>query len=80
MIVLSFRSNSHFIFSSIKYLLELAITTFSFRFVAITIALINLVLFIYLSRIGILNNLFSNIKKDFLKLKEAIPKYDGQTK
>ncbi len=77
MMVLSFQSNSHFIFSSIKYLLGLTITTFSFRFVAIILALINLTLFIYLSRIGILNNLFLNIKKDFLKLKEAIHKYDG---
>ena len=60
------------IFHLIQIFLNISHNLFSFTRVAIVIAVVNVLTFIYFNKIGIFNNLLHNLKNDFLRLKKYI--------
>jgi Gpi18-like mannosyltransferase len=71
MMVFPFYSK-HIIFYPIQILLSLMMRFFSFINLAILISLVNILVFIYFSKIGIFHNLLRNIRKDLHSLKTRI--------
>jgi Gpi18-like mannosyltransferase len=76
MIVLPFPVGTYHIniFSFLQWCLNKLADVFSFLNMAIIISIINVLVFVYFSKIGIFENLIINLKKDFVKLMHNKPK------
>lgn len=72
MIVLPYEGGYHLIFSNIQYLLDFISNSLTSKFLSNTIACINVLAFLFISKIGIFSNFGDNIKKDFTLLKKKI--------
>ena len=71
MVCLPFN-NTNFIFGPIQAFLNFLINNFSVFNVAFVISAINVLVFVYFSKIGIFNGLLLNFRKDFLEFKKFI--------
>lgn len=72
MLVLPFPLEANIIFSSIQLYLNLLAMYFSFLNIAIAISIINVLIFIYFNKIGILKGFAVNVKKDYFYLKNKL--------
>jgi hypothetical protein len=74
MMVLHYGGPQDSIFYPIQLILDGLIRIFSFNTIAIAIAVIHVILFVYLTKIGIGKEFIKNIKSDFLRIKSILKK------
>jgi Gpi18-like mannosyltransferase len=72
MMVLPIIYKNNLILYLIQEFLVILVHKFTFISVAIAIALANIIIFTYFSKVGIFNNLFENLKTDFFNIKSYI--------